>query len=1090
MTPLERLLSSYERRLAAYAPSLPADFRQAAGELAATLSPDELRAWAEEGVALAGHSLRSWEAAAEYFRVGPRVLPFISFAAFQEWAAAGRELAAGSSLVATAYYRVSPAVVPCLAESDLREWADLGQDLYKGNWRSVSLATVFFAVSPALLKRLPLADLRGLVRVVETVAERSYELAGACLDAAPGLFSSLEAEDRGPFLEFAAALAETSWADTRPYFEKGHSLIQGVSPDCRGPFLKLSAGVVRAVGRQGYSLFTEGAASLGQVDPEAHGHLITLAEELAVGSPAAAMEFLKSAPDVLQRVRLKDLARWHAAGHRILERTREGGEAYFRLESGKGEEVLEALSSQVELSRVSEVLRLYCKALTGANVLIHPASSLAEKGIGWVSERRPSTEGTAVYLPDIVTEYPEKDQNFAVYKVYATHQAAHMEFGSFFFRFGRRGRVFPRRRHRVEREQRQASRPTGQRGRSRRRRPLTDMERFFDLFADRRLASDLFTAVEDARVDYLVNREYAGIRAAWRRTQVRELARRPDIRALPLRQGLLENLVRASLDGGDALVWAGEVRAVLEAALGVLRAIRQPQATVEDAAEATLLLYDLAIRLPNLSPDSLDALGWEALSEEALDVSLLRDLASPKLAQAGSEMAALPQGQEMPYDSPQDVEFRGDFKPELVQLLMRLRLDEAEAPPGDLSPLSAEQLRELLEKSVEISIGAMAEGDLASTIGLFLSNLEKEAGTPIPDQQVQLEDGQPVVDGGGDEGELSQEVKSFYYDEWDFRAADYKPRWCRVREIPMEEGDGRFYDETLRRHAALASETRRHFELLRPELFRKIKRLYDGEDFELDHVIEHLVEKRAGHGFTDKVYWRRNKVERDIAVAFLLDMSASTDEEIEKRKQRQRDDDFDGDPRRYFQWLAQRRAQAALEPPKRIIDLEKESTALLICALEAIGDTYGIYGFSGYGRDNVEFYVLKDLDESFDDAVERRIDKVTPIRSTRMGPAIRHATAKLEEHDAKVRILFLVSDGRPQDHGYGRDRTEKEYAIHDTHQALMEAKRKGIVPFCLTVDKEGHDYLGEMCEDMGYEVLGHIEALPSRLPTLYRRLTE
>ena len=107
-----------------------------------------------------------------------------------------------------------------------------------------------------------------------------------------------------------------------------------------------------------------------------------------------------------------------------------------------------------------------------------------------------------------------------------------------------------------------------------------------------------------------------------------------------------------------------------------------------------------------------------------------------------------------------------------------------------------------------------------------------------------------------------------------------------------------------------------------------------------------------------------------------------------------------------------------------------------------------------------------------------------------MGPAIRHATSKLEQYDAKAKILFLVSDGRPQDHGYGRDRTEKEYAIHDTQKALVEAKHKGIVPFALTVDKEGHDYLGQMCGDMAYEVRGDIEQLPPRLPTLYRRLTE
>jgi nitric oxide reductase activation protein len=453
-------------------------------------------------------------------------------------------------------------------------------------------------------------------------------------------------------------------------------------------------------------------------------------------------------------------------------------------------------------------------------------------------------------------------------------------------------------------------------------------------------------------------------------------------------------------------------------------------------------------------------------------------------------MSPMPEGQDEEYKSPQPVDFRGDFKPELVQLLMRLRMKEGDQNAGELSPLTAEQLKELLEKSVEISIGLQAEADLASTLGLFLSNLEKEAGTPIPDQKLDMEDGTPGTE-EGEEEELVKEVKAFYYDEWDFRAADYKPGWCCVREQVLDEGSQDFFENTLHEHAALVAETRRQFELMRPELFRKIKRLYDGEEFDLDLVIEYMIEKKAGHPYQDKVYWRRNKVERDVAVAFLLDMSASTDEEIEKRKQKYHDEpEFDDDPRKYFQWLAQRRASSAMSPPKRIIDIEKESTVLLIKALETIGDTYGIYGFSGYGRDNVEFYVIKDLNEQFSEKVEQRIDKVVPIRSTRMGPAIRHAIAKLDAHEAKVKILFLVSDGRPQDHGYGRDRTEKEYAIHDTKQALVEARRKGITPFALTVDKEGHDYLGQMCEDMGYEVLADVETLPSRLPTLYRRLTE
>jgi nitric oxide reductase activation protein len=411
--------------------------------------------------------------------------------------------------------------------------------------------------------------------------------------------------------------------------------------------------------------------------------------------------------------------------------------------------------------------------------------------------------------------------------------------------------------------------------------------------------------------------------------------------------------------------------------------------------------------------------------------------------------------------------------------------ETAEQLEEELSALTEEQIKELLEKSVEVDMQDDSE-QVSATISAFLENLEREAGAPLSDQDQQASD----MDGEEPPPPVppaAPEIKLYYYDEWDFRAFDYKPRWCTVRERVLEEGTEDFYDKTLHQYAGLVHETQRQFEMLKPENFRKIKKLEDGEDIDLDAAIEFMVQRRSGHGEVPKIYWRRNKIERDVAVAFLLDMSASTDEEIEKHRPRV-DGAGNSDPRRYYQSFAQSRP-AGVEPPKRIIDLERESLVLLTNALEVIGDRYGIYGFSGYGRENVEYFVIKDLDESFGDEVRRRIDRVTPIRSTRMGPAIRHTTFKLDEIDARAKILFLVSDGRPQDHGYGRDRTEKDYAIHDTHKALVEAKNKGIVPFALTVDKEGHDYLGAMCGDIAYEVLGDIEQMPSRLPTLYRRLT-
>jgi len=619
------------------------------------------------------------------------------------------------------------------------------------------------------------------------------------------------------------------------------------------------------------------------------------------------------------------------------------------------------------------------------------------------------------------------------------------------------------------------------------------MERFFDLFPDRQLASDLYTIAEDARIDGAVKREYGGIRRPLTRMQKAELLNRPDVRRLPLRQAFVENLVRTSLDGLDTVLWPRSRAEVMAQALGVLEAVGGPGATVEDAAEATMRLYQMAIGIPNTFEESFDE-KWEPVSP--MEGGQAMPMEGGELGGEGSQvqMGDVGQGEgEEDYQSPQEVDFRGDFKPELVQLLMKLREDAQGGDAGKMSPgqLTPEQLAELLEKSVEIDLDAMMEGDLDASTGMFLSNLMKEAGTPASDKDNK---GEPTSDAstGAEEGEqpLVPIVTIYYYDEWDFRAQDYKPRWCAVKESKLEQGEEDFYETTLRDHAGLVAQTRKQFELMKPELFRKLKRLPEGEDFELDAAIEWMIERRAGASPTEKIYWRRNKIERDVAVAFLIDMSASTDEEINKRDKKYDEDDYDDDPRKYLSWWVSKRRQELTSPPKRIIDLEKESTVLLMTALETIGDQYGIYGFSGYGRDNVEFFVIKDFDEHLDHAIKKRLDKITPIRSTRMGPAIRHATHKLNLTDAKVKILFLLSDGRPQDHGYGRDRTEKEYAIHDTKQALNEAKRDGITPFALTVDRAGHDYLKTMCEDMGYEVVADIESLPSRLPALYRRLTE
>ena len=1092
------ILVKYEKLLTPYSTSLVAEFNRSANAVGDTLSDQELSLWAEEGLELARQSWRSWEAAGEYFRATPQMLPMLGLEGFRRWTRYGRDLAELSSALAASYFRSSSKTVPAVTFERLGDLIELGRLLYKGTWRSASLAVQFFDSSPQLFAEMNVDEVRVLVRFVDALCDRSYDLASHCLGIAPHVLKPLGHEDRSAFLQFAESLATTGWADARSYLEKGPTLLAHVQQIQRVRFLELARELARREGRQAFGFFSDAARAMAVVDPDSHGMILSLAEELLQRSPIAAMEFIKTSAMILERIPVDTIAVWHDEGSRLLDASIEGGEAYFRMESARGEEMLESLSHRIDLSRVSDILRMYGKALTGCEVAVHSAEALTEKGIGWVETESPTTEGTAIFLPPWIEEYSDKDQNFTVYKVYCTHQAGHLEFGTFQFRFDTEGEIFTNRRNEFAQARQTAAPPkpaapvVDESGdvleaaeQPTEHVPLTDMERFFDIFPDRKLASDLFAIVEDARIDVLIDREYPGIRSHYLGRQALELDKRPSIDQLPLKQAFVENLIRVSLGGYDTMLWPEPLHPVMHDAIGIIEMLRQPQATVEDAAEATIRLYELADKIPNIAAEFIE--DWEEFDTESLQ-------SLPMSADGtGNSDIEMPQGEQMPYESPPPVDFRGDFKPETVQMLMKLRQQRQEE--GPVSPISPEQLKQMLEKNVEITIDDMAEGDLTMSSDLFLTNLikelnqqEQEKGEKKP---VPLKDGQPVtgVSTGDDEHELPPEPKYFFYDEWDFRAGDYRPRWCRIVEYPVGEGAPQYFDQTLSKYSSLVNETQRQFELLRPEMFRKIKRLLDGDEIDFDAVTDYAVERRAGHTPTDKVYYRRNKVERDVAVTFLLDMSASTDEEIAKHEKRYQQDDFDDDPRRYFSWWMARRAQELLTPPKRIIDLEKESIVLLIKALETIGDRYGIYGFSGYGRDNVEFYVIKDLEEILSDKVKGRIDKIAPVRSTRMGPAIRHAIHKLDEQDAKVRILFLVSDGRPQDHGYGRDRTEKEYAIHDTHMALVEAKRKGIVPFCLTVDRYGHDYLKQMCADIGYEVVPDIESLPSRITTLYRQLT-
>jgi len=297
--------------------------------------------------------------------------------------------------------------------------------------------------------------------------------------------------------------------------------------------------------------------------------------------------------------------------------------------------------------------------------------------------------------------------------------------------------------------------------------------------------------------------------------------------------------------------------------------------------------------------------------------------------------------------------------------------------------------------------------------------------------------------------------------------SDMRVGWCRVIEKRVRRGDRSFVELTRSRHRGAISSIRHQFQLMKPENLKRVMNELDGEDYDLSAVIDYVADRRAAraggvHQPSERLYMKRLRRERDVAVAFLLDQSSSTARTIGRHP-----------------------LQPYTYPGRRIIEVEKEGLVLMSEALEAVGDVYAIYGFTSEGRRNVRFYVVKDFGERYSEEIERRIGGINYQHNTRLGAAIRHAAAKLRQQEARTRLLIILSDGRPYDHDYG----DARYAREDTRESLRQARLDGITPFCITIDRDSETELKDLYGEVGYTIIDDVLSLPERMPAIYRRLT-
>lgn len=293
----------------------------------------------------------------------------------------------------------------------------------------------------------------------------------------------------------------------------------------------------------------------------------------------------------------------------------------------------------------------------------------------------------------------------------------------------------------------------------------------------------------------------------------------------------------------------------------------------------------------------------------------------------------------------------------------------------------------------------------------------------------------------------------FNYPEWDYRAGEYHPRGAIVREQPPAPGDPVWVREALARHGRLVRRVRTRFERLQPRRVR-LGRQLDGSEVDIDTFVTSAADLRAGVTVDGRLYLSERPARRELAVALLVDVSASTDA-----------------------WVSSNR---------RIVDVEKDALLIVCEALDALGDRYAIFTFSGTGSEHVSVMPLKRFDERSGEAVQQRIASLDSERYTRMGAAIRHLTVPLCREQSDRRLLLVLSDGKPND----EDVYEGQYGVEDTRQAVAEARRQGATVFCLTVDRAAPRYAPRIFGRSGFAVLRRPEELPVVLVEVLRQIVK
>ena len=1003
------------------------EFVEAVPKAAKILSADDLRHWGEFGRRLA---MGNAETGVKFFTTGVEGLKKVPedarAAVFQ---VCSRQLVLSRSIALETFHLIPGIAADINDKKLLTDILNLAVEIAQ---RSAKHSADFLEHTPAVARALARFDEEAVAEAVlalaSNFANRTGGLTADLWQNLPESLAEISADNAvllmnrsGEFLEFGGSV-------TLHFVASGGKVLASAT-SAFDDWCALS----REIASQGNAVlisflratpkfFAQLAGKKNPVPVDSIRRVLQLTAKIAETDAESALAAFKSSASALKKVSIEQFEEWVENG--IRERESDSAKArrsYFALETRASNASLQKSRLGLQLENIQAVLRMYVEALTGKEVEIAPLVALPqETRIG---------DGKTIYLPLSVAEFDNDEMDFRLYKVLAAHGAGQIEFGTFDrdtvelrAAFAELSELYSATGEELDASSLDGYIPEIRNPQSAiRNLPAdSDYRAVLNAFPEPRLARKIFGTMENARIDSRLRQTYRGLRKDLDLMQTYLRQNRPYIFDLPIHQVPFELLFQITLCGGatdDARQFystiVSEIETVLENFVNFHR--RDAAGTIENGE----------LKMENLKPGIFNS-QFSILNSQFSFPTVADSIMATSRVYTLFQNISPEQTQEAESDQTEE---KGDFAHD--------NKESAEAPVEDQAKRDKPKndIRDLFNAWNSLD----DEGDPDD-----LQGAEAWSQNEMPEQALEADD------------------IAFSYDEWDRELNDYRVGWSRVIEKKVKQGDRNFVELTRSRYRGVISSIRHQFQLMKPENLTRINREIDGEDYDLNALIDFVVDRKADGQQSENIYTKRLRKQRDVAVSILLDQSSSTARTITRNP-----------------------LQPYTHPGRRIIEIEKEGLVLMSEALEAVGDVYSINGFTSEGRRNVKFYVVKDFAEKYSDDIERRIGGIMFQNNTRLGAAIRHASAKLLKQDARTKLLIILTDGRPYDHDYG----DARYAREDVREALTETKMAGVTPFCITVDRESESELKDLYGDVGYTIIDDVLSLPERMPNIYRRLT-